>query len=169
MCEENFQKLKEQLTSAPNLTLSKEGVGFTMCCDTFGIGLGAALMQEGMVIAYASRQLEPHSRNYPACDLELVAMVFGFKLWKHYLYGTPYENLLNHRRLQYFFNQWDLNIGQQFCLELLKDYNLTILYHSDKANVVTNALTKKSNVMRSLIYLLTQEWPLSLNTQYLAN
>ncbi|KAF3665242.1 ATP-dependent (S)-NAD(P)H-hydrate dehydratase [Capsicum annuum] len=106
------------------------------------VGLaGVVLMQEGKVIAYASCQLKPHERNYPTHDLELCAVVFALKLCRHYLYGVFCEIFLDHRSLQYFFTQRDLNTRQRRWLELLKDYDLIILYRPGKANVVANALS----------------------------
>ena len=96
-CEASFQKLKDLLTSAPILALPKEGVGFIIFCDASGVGLGVVLMQEGKVIAYASRQLKPHERNYPTHDLELCAVMFALKLWRHYLYGVRCEILSDHQ------------------------------------------------------------------------
>ncbi|WMV30284.1 hypothetical protein MTR67_023669 [Solanum verrucosum] len=96
-CEESFQNLKTLLMLAPIFTLPKKGVYFTVYCAAFGVGLGVFLMQKGKVIAYSSRQLKTHERNYPTHDLELVAIVW---------------------------------------LELLKDYDITILYHPRKDNVV---------------------------------
>lgn len=87
-CEMSFLKLKELLTSAPILTLPIEGEGFTIYCDASGVGVGCVLMQQGRVIAYASRQLKVHERNYPTHDLELAAVVFALKIWRHYLYGV---------------------------------------------------------------------------------
>ena len=128
-CEESFQKLKTLLTSAPMLTLPEEGVDFTVYCDASGVGLGGVLMQKGKVIAYASRQLKSHEKNYPSHDLELAAVVFVLKLWRHYLYGVHCEIFTDHRSLQYIFSQRDLNLRQRRWLELRKDYDVTILYH----------------------------------------
>ena len=85
-CEENFQKLKPFLTTAPIHTLPVEGKNFIVYYDAFYSGLGAVLMQEKNVIAYASRHLKVHERNYPTHDLELAAVVFALKQWRHYLY-----------------------------------------------------------------------------------
>ena len=76
-CEESFQKLKTLLTTAPILTLPVEGKNFIVYCDASYSGFGAVLMQEKNVIAYASRQLKVHERNYPTHDLELAAVVFA--------------------------------------------------------------------------------------------
>ena len=87
-CEESFQKLKTLLTTAPILTLPVEGKNFIVYCDASYFGLGAVLMQERNVIDYASRQLKVHECNYPTHDLELAAVVFALKQWRHYLYGV---------------------------------------------------------------------------------
>ena len=90
-CEESFQKLKTLLTTAPILTLPVEGKNFIVYCDASYSGLGAVLMQEKNVIAYTSRQLKVHECNYPTHDLELAAVVFALKQWRHYLYGVKCE------------------------------------------------------------------------------
>ena len=100
-------------------------------------------MQERNVIAYASRQLKVHERNYPTHDLELAAVVFALKQWRHYLYGVKCEIYTDHRSLQYVFTQKDLSLRQRRWIELLKDYDITILYHPGKANVVADALSRK--------------------------
>ena len=168
-CEESFQKLKTLLTSAPVLTLPEEGVDFTVYCDASGVGLGGVLMQKGKVIAYASRQLKSHEKNYPTHDLELAAVVFVLKLWRHYLYGVHCEIFTDHRSLQYIFSQRDLNLRQRKWLELLKDYDVTILYHPGKANVVADALSRKTPSMGSLAALSIEERPLARDVQILAN
>jgi hypothetical protein len=87
-CETSFQELKSRLTSAPVLALPKEQEGFVVYSDASSKGLGCVLMQHGRVIAYASRQLKPHEVNYPVHDLELAAVVFALRIWRHYLYGV---------------------------------------------------------------------------------
>ena len=109
-CEESFQKLKTLLTTAPILTLPVEGKNFIVYCDASYSGLEVVLMQETNVIAYASRHLKVHERNYPTHDLELAAVVFALKQWRHYLYGVKCEVYTNHRSLQYVFTQRDLNL-----------------------------------------------------------
>ena len=99
-------------------------------------------MQEKNVIAYASRQLKVHERNYPTLDLELAAVVFALKQWRHYLYGVKCKVYTDHRSLQYVFTQKDLNLRQRRWMEL-KDYGITILYHPGKANIVADALSRK--------------------------
>ena len=102
-------------------------------------GLGYVLMQHGKVIAYASRQLKPYEQNYPTHDLELAAVLFALKIWRHHLYGEPCMVFTNHKSLKYLFTQKDLNLRQRRWLELINDYDCSINYHPGKANVVANA------------------------------
>ncbi|WMV34016.1 hypothetical protein MTR67_027401 [Solanum verrucosum] len=101
-------------------------------------------MENKNVIAYASRQLKVHERNYPTLNLELAAVVFALKIWRHYLYGVKCEVFTDHRSLQYVFTQKDLNLRQRRWMELPKDYNVTIQYHPGKANVVADILSRKA-------------------------
>ena len=101
-------------------------------------------MQDGKVVAYACRQLRPHEQNYPAHDLEFAGVVHALKIWRHYLIGNKCEIYTDHKSLKYIFTQPDLNLRQRRWLELVKDYNVEIHYHPGKANVVTDALSRKS-------------------------
>ena len=130
--------------SAPILTIPSGSGGFTIYSDASRKGLGCVLMQHGKVVAYASRQLKPYEQNYPTYDLELAAVVFALKIWRHYLYGEQCEIFIDHKSLKYLFTQKKLNMRQRRWLELLKDYDLTISYHLGKANVVADALSRKS-------------------------
>lgn len=103
------------------------------------------LMQHGRVVAYASRQLKTHERNYPTHDLELAAIVFAVKQWRLYLYGETCEIFTDHQSLKYLFTQKELNLRQRRWIELIKDYECTIHYHPGKANVVADALSRKSS------------------------
>ena len=143
-CEESFQTLKERLVSAPILSLPDGLEGFVVYCDASRIGLGCVLMQSGKVIAYASRQLKVHEKNYPTHDLELAAVVFALKIWRHYLYGVHVDIFTDHKNLQYVFTQKDLNLRQRRWLEFLKDYDMSVHYHPGKANVVADALSRVS-------------------------
>ncbi|GJU03063.1 putative reverse transcriptase domain-containing protein [Tanacetum coccineum] len=87
------------------------------------------------VIAYASHQLKIHGKNYTTHDLELGAVVFAFKIWRHYLYGTKCTVFTDHKSLQQILNQKELNMRQRHWLELLSDYDCEIRYHPGKANV----------------------------------
>ena len=136
--------MKNQLVSAPILALSSRTDGFAIYSDTSHRGLGCILMQHEKMIAYASRQLRPHEKNYPMHDLELAAVVFALKFWHDYLYGVTCEIFIDHKSLKYLFTQKELNMRQQRWLELIKEYDILIQYHPDKTNVVADALSRKS-------------------------
>ncbi|GJY59311.1 putative reverse transcriptase domain-containing protein [Tanacetum coccineum] len=120
--EAAFQTLKNKLCSAPILALPQRAENFIVYYDASHKGLGVMLMQNEKVIAYASRQLKIHEKNYTTHDLELGAVVFALKIWRHYLYGT------------------------KCTLELLSDYDCEICYHPGKANVVDDALNRKERI-----------------------
>jgi hypothetical protein len=105
-------------------------------------------MQEGRVIAYASRALRPHEINYPTHDLELAGVVHALKIWRHYLIGNRCNIFTDHKSLQYIFTQSELNMRQRRWLELIKDYDLKVHYHPVKENVVANALSRKAHCNR---------------------
>ena len=92
--------------------------------------------------------------NYPTHDLELAAVIFALKNWRHYLYGEKCEVYTDHKSLQYIQQQKDLNMRQRRWIELLKDYDCQILYHPGKANAVADALSRKS--MGSLSHIVGQ-------------
>jgi hypothetical protein len=100
-------------------------------------------MQDGKVVSYAYRQLRKHEENYPTHDLELAAVVHAVKIWKHYLIGHRCELYSDYMSLKYIFTQTDLNLRQRRWLELIKDYDLGIIYHPGKANVVADALSQR--------------------------
>nr|GEZ09152.1 putative reverse transcriptase domain-containing protein [Tanacetum cinerariifolium] len=141
--EAAFQLIKQKLCSAPILALPKGLENFIVYCDAWHKGLGAVLIQNEKVIAYASRQLKIHEKNYIAHDLELGALVFALKMWRHYLYGTRCTIFTDHKSLQHILDQKELNMRQHHWLELLSDYDCDIRYHPGKANVVADALSKK--------------------------
>ncbi|WVZ75698.1 LOW QUALITY PROTEIN: hypothetical protein U9M48_023733 [Paspalum notatum var. saurae] len=147
-----FDELKKRLTTAPVLTLPDLTKSFTVYCDASKEGLGCVLMQEGKVIAYASRQLRKHEVNYPTHDLELAAVVHALKIWRHYLFGNKCEIYTDHKSLKYIFTQNELNMRQRRWLELIKDYDLEIHYHPGKANVVADALSRKSYVNMAVAF-----------------
>ena len=101
-------------------------------------------MQEKKVVAYASRQLKFHEKNDPTHDLELAAMVFTFKIWRHYLYGVQFQVFSDHKNLKYFFfDKKELNMRQRRWMEFLEDYDFLLMYHSGKVNLVADALSRK--------------------------
>ncbi|KAK6158149.1 hypothetical protein DH2020_005463 [Rehmannia glutinosa] len=142
-CQKSFDELKKRLTTVPVLTIPSGTDGFVVYSDASYQGLGCVLMQHGKVIAYASRQLKPYEMSYPTHDLELL-IVFALKIWRHYLYGTTFQIFTDHKSLKYLLSQKELNMRQRRWLELLKDYDCTIEYHPGKANVVADALSRKS-------------------------
>ncbi|KAA3488013.1 Retrotransposable element Tf2 [Gossypium australe] len=141
--QESFKKLKRILTEAAVLIQPEAGKEFVIYCDASHMGLGCVLMQDGKVVAYASRQLRPHESNYPTHDLELAAMVFALKIWRHYLYGEKSVIYKDHKSLKYLLTQKELNLRQMRWIELLKDYDCSIESHPGKANVVADALNRK--------------------------
>ncbi|KAL0537620.1 hypothetical protein IC582_026603 [Cucumis melo] len=156
-CEDSFQNLKQKLVTAPVLTVPDGSGSFVIYSDASKKGLGCVLMQQGKVVAYASRQLKSHEQNYPTHDLELAAVVFALKIWRHYLYGEKIQIFTDHKSLKYFFTQKELNMRQRRWLELVKDYDCEILYHPGKANVVVDALSRKVSHSAALI---TRQAPL---------
>ncbi|KAL0545083.1 hypothetical protein IC582_020224 [Cucumis melo] len=156
-CEDSFQNLKKKLVIAPVLTVPDGSGSFVIYSDASKKGLGCVLMQQGKVVAYASRQLKSHEQNYPTHDLELAAVVFALKIWRHYLYGEKIQIFTDHKSLKYFFTQKELNMRQRRWLELVKDYDCEILYHPGKANVVADALSRKVSHSAALI---TRQAPL---------
>src|SRR3954463_1346093 len=105
---------------------------------------GCILMQDRHVVAYASRQLSPHEENYPTHDLEIAAVVHALTTWRHYLLGNRCEIYSDHQSLKYIFTQPDLNLRQRRWIELIKDYDVGISYTLGKANVMVDALSRKS-------------------------
>ncbi|GJU66206.1 putative reverse transcriptase domain-containing protein [Tanacetum coccineum] len=137
-----FQLIKQKLCSAPILALPEGSKDFIVYCDASIKGLGAVLMQREKVIAYASRQLKIHEENYTTHDLELGAVVFALKIWRHYPYGTKYTMFTDHKSLQHILDQKELNMRQHRWLELLSDYDCEIRYHPRKANQFIGAQTE---------------------------
>jgi hypothetical protein len=119
---------------------------FSIYYDASGQGLGCVLIQDGHVVAYASRQLRKHEAHYPTHDLELATVVHALKIWRHYLMGKRCELYTDHKSLKYIFTQSNLNLRQRRWLEMIKDYNLGINYHPGKANVVADTLSRRSHV-----------------------
>ncbi|GJS76013.1 reverse transcriptase domain-containing protein, partial [Tanacetum coccineum] len=161
--ETAFQLIKHKLCSAPILALPEGNEDFIAYCDASIKGLGAVLMQREKVIAYASRQLKLHEKNYTTHDLELGAVVFALKIWRHYLYGTKCTVFTDHKSLQHILDQKELNMRQRRWLELLSDYDCEIRYHPGKANVVADALSRKERIkplrVRALVMTIGLDLP----------
>ena len=143
-CQRSFDKLKAFLTEAPVLTQPTCGKEYVIFSDASLNGLRCVLMQECKVVAYASRQLKPHEKNYPTHDLELAAIVFALKIWRHYLYGQKCFIYTDHKSLKNLLSQRELNYRQRGGMELIKYYDCMIDYHPGKANVVVDALRRKT-------------------------
>ncbi|GJW27825.1 putative reverse transcriptase domain-containing protein [Tanacetum coccineum] len=141
--ENAFQTLKDKLCNAPVLALPDGLNDFVVYCDASGLGLGCVLMQRGKVIAYASRQLKIHEKNYTTHDLELGAVVFALKIWRHYLYGTK-------------------------SIKLFSDYDCEIRYHPGKANVVVDALSRKERVKPKRVRAINMTLQSSIKDKILA-
>ncbi|GJW23465.1 putative reverse transcriptase domain-containing protein, partial [Tanacetum coccineum] len=158
-----FQLIKQKLCSAPILALPEGNEDFIAYCDASIKGLGAMLMQIENGIAYASRQLKLHEKNYTTHDLELGAVVFALKIWRHYLYGTKCTVFTDHKSLQHILDQKELNMRQRRWLEWLSDYDCEIRYHPGKANVVADALSRKERIkplrVRALVMTIGLDLP----------
>ncbi|GJZ92055.1 putative reverse transcriptase domain-containing protein [Tanacetum coccineum] len=135
--ESAFQLLKQKLYEAPILALPEGNDDFVVYYDASLQGLGAVLMQREKVIAYASRQLKSYKENYTTHDLELGAVVFALKFWRHYLYGTKCTVFTDHKSLQHILDQKELNMRQRRWLELFVDYDCEIRYHPGKSALGT--------------------------------
>ncbi|GKC07183.1 putative reverse transcriptase domain-containing protein [Tanacetum coccineum] len=161
--EAAFQLIKQKLCSAPILALPEGNEDFIAYCDASIKGLGTVLMQREKVIAYASRQLKIHEKNYTTQDLELDAVVFALKIWRHYLYGTRCTVFTDHKSLQHILNQKELNMRQRCWLELVSDYDCEIRYHPGKENLVADALSRKERIkplrVRALVMTISLDLP----------
>ncbi|GJS00188.1 putative reverse transcriptase domain-containing protein [Tanacetum coccineum] len=154
----NFSKIAKPLTS---LTQKNQKYVWVYC-DALNQGLGCVLMQRNKVIVYASRQLKIHEKNYTTHDLELGAVVFAQKTWRHYLYGTKSVIYTDHKSIQHIFDQKELNMRQRRWIKLFSNYECEIRYHPGKANVVANALTQgeafnQENVLAERLHGLDQQ------------
>ncbi|GKD77402.1 putative reverse transcriptase domain-containing protein [Tanacetum coccineum] len=138
---ENFSKIAKSLTILTQKTLPDGPEDFVVYYDASGIGLGRVLMRRGKVIAYASRQLKIQEKNYTTHDLELGAVMFALKIWRHYMYGTK---------------------------SLFSDYDCEIRYHPSKANVVADALSRKERVKPKRVRAMNMSLQSSIKDRILA-
>ncbi|GJW82217.1 putative reverse transcriptase domain-containing protein [Tanacetum coccineum] len=154
-CERLEKELSKRTKNVNNKSFNELSKRFSEL-EQHSINLELALQQSerikaksqenGKVIAYASRQLKIHEKNYTTHDLELGAVVFALKTWRHYLYGTKSVIYTDHKSLQHIFDQKELNMRQRRWIELFSDYECEIRYHPGKANVVADALSRKERV-----------------------
>ncbi|GJU38858.1 putative reverse transcriptase domain-containing protein [Tanacetum coccineum] len=159
--------LKQKLCSAPILALPEGSENFVVYYDASHKGLGIVLMLKERVIAYESGQLKIHEKNYTTHDLELGAVVFALKMWRHYLYGTKCVVFTDHKSLQHILDQKELNMRQRRWLELLSDYDCEICYHLGKANVVVDALSQKEWIKPLRVQALVMSVGLNLPVEIL--
>ncbi|GJW14299.1 putative nucleotidyltransferase, ribonuclease H [Tanacetum coccineum] len=135
-------------------------LGLAVYCDASNQGLGCVLMQRNKVIAYALRQLKIHKKNYTIHDLELGAVVFALKIWRHYLYGTKSVIYTDHKSLQHIFDQKELNMRQRIWIELFSDYECEIRYHPGMKGMISAAQSEafdQENVMNERLHGLDQQ------------
>ena len=125
-CEESFQELKKRMTT-PVLTLLESTQGSVVYCDASRVCLGCVLMHNCKFIDYSYIKLKVHEKIYPTHNLQLATVVFSLKLLCHYLYGLHVDIFTDHKILKYVFTQKELNLRQKRWLELLKDYDMSIL------------------------------------------
>ncbi|GKB05143.1 putative reverse transcriptase domain-containing protein [Tanacetum coccineum] len=142
--------LKNKLCDAPILSLPEGSVNFMVYCDASHKGLGCVLMQRDKVIAYASRQLKKHEKNYTTHDLELGAVVLAMKIWRHYLYGKKCTVFTDHQSLHHILKQKMLNMRHRRWVELLSDYDCELKYHPGKANtsLISHILEAQQEAMK---------------------
>nr|GEW12776.1 putative reverse transcriptase domain-containing protein [Tanacetum cinerariifolium] len=166
--ELSFQTLKDKLCNAHVLALLDGPKDFVVYYDAFGLGLGCMLMQTGKVIAYAYRHLKIHEKIYTTHDLELGAVVFALKIWRHYLYGTKSVIYMDHKILQHIFSKKELNMRQHRWIELFSDYDCKIRYHPGKENVVADALSSKERVKPKRVRAMNMTLQSSIKDRILA-
>nr|GEY39122.1 putative reverse transcriptase domain-containing protein [Tanacetum cinerariifolium] len=158
----------DKLCNARVLALLDGPEDFVVYCDASGLALGCVLMQRGKVITYASRQLKIHEMNYTTHDLELGAVVFSLKIWRHYLYRMKSVIYTDHKSLQHIFSQKELNMRQHRWIELFSDYDCDIRYHLGKANVVADALSTKERIKSKRIRAMNMTLQTSIKDKILA-
>ncbi|GKB05664.1 putative reverse transcriptase domain-containing protein [Tanacetum coccineum] len=163
-----FQTLEDKLCNAFVLALPDGPEDFVVYFDASGLGLGCVLMQRGKVIAYASRQLKIHEKNYTTHDLELGAVVFALNIWRHYLYGTKSVIYTDHKILQHIFSQKEMNMQQRRWTKSVIYTDHKIRYHPGKANVVANALSRKERVKPKRVRAMNMTLQSSIKDRILA-
>ena len=141
--DQAFNKLKQILASEPILKLLDFDKTFEVIVDACGQGIGGILQQDRHPIAYESRQLRVHEKNYPTHDLELLAVIHALKKWRHYLLGQTFELVTDHKNLKWIFTQNDLNMRQRRWVEFLQEFSFEISFCPGKQNQVADALSQR--------------------------
>jgi hypothetical protein len=157
-CENNFNLLKELLTSEPVLNIVDPNESFVVCTDACKEGLGGFLMQNGHVIRYDSRNIKEHERKYATHDLELAAIVHALIMWRHYLMVKKFKLRIGHISLKYPFEQPTLNVRQTRWLEFLSEYDFDIKHIKEKENKVVDALSRRVHTMQAIVFSMHQSY-----------
>ena len=145
-CEESFKKLKTLLTTAPILRIADPNKDFVVCTDACNDGLGGVLTQDGHVVAYDSRKLNIHEKNYATYDLELAAVIHALKMWRHHLIGRKFILMTDNKGLKYLLDQPNLNARQARWLAFLSEYDFEIQHIKGKENKVVDALSRNAKL-----------------------
>lgn len=152
------------LTSASILAFPDVLEGFVVYCNDSRVGIGCVQIKNHRVIAYASKQVKDHEKNYPNHNSELVALVFA-NIWRHYLSSMYVGIFIDHKSIQHIFIPKELNLFQRRWFELLKYYNTNVLHYSGKSNVVADVLSRLS--MGSVIHVVNEKKELDKEVHYL--
>lgn len=149
-----FDRLKLALTTAPVLRIADPTLPFRIETDASGYAIGAALLQQDAdkhwhPVAYESRKMAPAERNYPVHEQELLALIHVLKIWRHYLYGSPFEAHTDHRTLQHFQDQPNLSGRQARWSQLLQEFDVRIIYKPGKSNIVADSLSRRPDLKLS--------------------
>jgi hypothetical protein len=155
-CEDNFDFLKELLTSAPVLKISNPNKSFVVCTNECKEGIGGVLTQNGHVNGYESIKLKKHQRNYATHDLDLASIVHALNMWRHYLMRKIFELRTNHNGLKYLFEQPTLNSSKTRWLKFLSEYKFDIKHIKGKENKVAGALSRRVYLMHATTFSMHQ-------------
>ena len=165
--DQAFNQVKKILASEPVLKLPDFGKTFEVIVDACGQGIGGILQQDHHPVAYESRQLRIHEKNYPTHDLELLAVVHALKKWRHYLLSQVFELVTDHKSLKWIFTQPDLNMRQRRWVEFLQEFSFEIKFRPDKENQAANALSRR--VVALAISLVNSTLPEEIQSDILAD
>ena len=138
--------LKNLLASTPILRIADPNKDFIVCTNAYNDGLGGVLTQEGHVIAYESRKLKIHEKNYATYDLELVAVIHALKMWHHHLIGNFFILMMDNKGLKYLLDQPNLNARKSRWIAFLSEYDFKIQHIKGKDNTVADALSRNAKL-----------------------
>lgn len=158
--DEAFAALKDALTTAPIIHPPDLRAPYTVTTDASKFALGAVLTQgEGAdlkTIAFESRKMIPAERNYPVHDKEMLAVIYALRKWRHYLKGQQVTIITDHKSLEYFSTQPNLNERQTRWMGELAEYDYTIVHRPGKTNVVADALSRRPDHLLSVLALVAR-------------